>query len=229
MVRCRLNNSLAAGTSATLTIDVRVSASASEKLRNMAEADSIEGDPVQVDLNTSVKESVRLSITKTANLSTVAAGGALEYSVVVINNGPSDATGVNITDTLPGGVSYLSSSCSLPATITESNGVVRCSLANSLASSASATLTIDVLVSASASGPLHNIAEADSTEGEPVRVDLEKPVISPSEGSVSLRIIKTASPNTATAGSTLVYSVVVSNDGPSDATGVNITDTLPGG
>jgi uncharacterized repeat protein (TIGR01451 family) len=88
----------------------------------MVEADSAESDPVQFTLDTPVKKSVILSIIKTANLSTATAGGALAYAVVVTNNGPSDATGVTINDTLPSGVSYLNSSCSLPATITQSNG-----------------------------------------------------------------------------------------------------------
>jgi uncharacterized repeat protein (TIGR01451 family) len=86
-----------------------------------------------------------LAITKTANPSIATAGGALAYSVVVTNIGPTPATGVTITDTLPSGASYQGSNCSLPATIAENNGKISCSLINALASGASAKLTINVL------------------------------------------------------------------------------------
>ena len=44
-----------------------------------------------------------------------------------------------------------------------------------------------------------------------------------------LAIVKSASPNPVIAGNSLTYTLTASNPGPSDATGVTITDTLPAG
>ncbi|MDD4653020.1 MAG: DUF11 domain-containing protein, partial [Methanothrix sp.] len=173
-----------------------------------------------LDINNLPQES-SLTITKTANPNIAIAGGALTYSVVITNIGSAPATGVTIADTLPNGVNYQSSSCSLPATITIHNGVVSCSLTNALASGASATLTINVQVPSPAT-MLSNLAVADSDQTQPVQCSLETPV-------GELGIVKTANPSTAIAGSALAYSVVVTNKGSSVATGVTITDTLPSG
>lgn len=49
-----------------------------------------------------------LRITKTASASTVSNNGQLTYTITVYNDGPNDASGVEITDLLPSGIDYLS-------------------------------------------------------------------------------------------------------------------------
>ena len=44
-----------------------------------------------------------LAISKTADVDQVLPGGTVIYTVTVTNNGPADATGVEVTDTLPAG------------------------------------------------------------------------------------------------------------------------------
>ena len=39
----------------------------------------------------------------------IAAGGILTYTIAVANNGPDDATGVVLTDTIPAGTTFVSS------------------------------------------------------------------------------------------------------------------------
>lgn len=222
-VSCALSSPLAPGSSATLTIAVQVSPSASGILHNIAVANSTETGPVQYPLDTPVTRSAHLSIIKTASMSPAVAGSSLNYTVVVSNSGPSDALGVTIGDTLPVGVSYQSASCSLPAAITESSGVITCALSSPLAPSASAILEIAVQVSPTASGMLHNLAEADSSETETVEFTLETPVVQPA----SLSIVKTASESPATAGSPLDYIIIVSNTGGLPAGNVITNDILP--
>ena len=55
---------------------------------------------------------VDLAIQKTVNQSKVNVGGKVVYTVVVRNNGPDDATDVEITDLLPAGLSFQSSDTS---------------------------------------------------------------------------------------------------------------------
>ena len=53
-----------------------------------------------------------LAIVKSASPNPVIAGNALTYALNATNNGPSNATGVTITDTLPAGVTYASATSS---------------------------------------------------------------------------------------------------------------------
>lgn len=102
---------------------------------------------------------VDLSITKTAAPNPVTAGQPLTYTMTVGNAGPSASTGVTLTDTLPAGVAFVSStasqgSCSGTATVTCAIG--------SLASGASAAVTI--VVTPPAAGTISNAASVAANE-----------------------------------------------------------------
>ena len=56
-----------------------------------------------------IKEPVcDLSITKTANASSIYIGDGVKWTINVLNNGPCDAHGVLVTDALPSGIKYVS-------------------------------------------------------------------------------------------------------------------------
>ena len=57
---------------------------------------------------TAVADSADLSITKTDSADPVIAGEDLTYTLVVTNDGPSDATNVVVTDDVPAGTSFVS-------------------------------------------------------------------------------------------------------------------------
>jgi uncharacterized repeat protein (TIGR01451 family) len=91
----------------------------------------------------------------------VQVGGLLTYTLTVSNHGPSDATSVVLTDTLPAGVSFVSAD---PA-CSEDSGLVTCALGD-LVSGASQTLHIVVSAPATA-GELFNSAEVAGAEADP--------------------------------------------------------------
>src|SRR6185295_13343758 len=99
---------------------------------------------------TQVNPSANLSLTKTDSPDPVAAGQQLTYTLTAQNAGPSTATSVQVTDTLPGGVTFVSATPS-QGTCGQASGTVTCSL-GSLASGANAT--VDVKVTPQSAGSL---------------------------------------------------------------------------
>ena len=53
---------------------------------------------------------VDIAVSKAVDNATPNEGGTVNYTVIVTNNGPDGATGVEVTDLLPGGVTYVSDS-----------------------------------------------------------------------------------------------------------------------
>ncbi|HEX5033737.1 MAG TPA: DUF11 domain-containing protein [bacterium] len=108
--------------------------------------------------------SVDLVLTKSATPSPATVGTNLVYALAVTNQGPGDATGVQLTDTLPDSVSFVSAS---PEGLCSAAGsTVTCDLGD-LAANASANVTLTVLPNSS--GIVTNTASvtADQDEDNP--------------------------------------------------------------
>jgi uncharacterized repeat protein (TIGR01451 family) len=87
-----------------------------------------------------------LALAKADSPDPVAAGTQLTYELEVTNNGPDDSPGLVVTDTLPAGVSFVSSPDACAETAPAS-GVVVCTAAG-LTNGSSATFTIATMVDA---------------------------------------------------------------------------------
>src|SRR5207244_2864513 len=111
-------------------------------------------------VTTTVGQLADLSVSKTGPAS-VAALGSITYTIVTTNNGPSAASNVAVTDTLPAGVTFVSADNGG----TETSGIVTWPAAASLANAASLTYT--VTVTAPAAGMLLNVARADAATADP--------------------------------------------------------------
>jgi uncharacterized repeat protein (TIGR01451 family) len=106
-----------------------------------------------------------LSLTKSDSPDPATAGGSLAYTLTGTNNGPGNAPGVTVTDTLPAGVTF-DPATSSPG-CTELAGVVTCDLGD-LTNAASATATIGVTVDSAACGStLTNTAVVASAVSDP--------------------------------------------------------------
>ena len=115
-------------------------------------------------MSTQINPQIDLAIDKSGTPDPVVAGEQLTYQLLVTNEGPSNATGVTVVDTLPAGVSFVTGTAS-QGTVAASQGVVTASLGN-LAVGAQATVTLTVAVSPSARGVLLNEANVTGNETE---------------------------------------------------------------
>src|SRR5882724_8503088 len=115
---------------------------------------------VAVNLKVVSPSSIDLIVTKTASPNPGQVNVSLSYRVTVTNNGPALATNVNLTDTLPSGVAF-SSSSTMQCSCSGNGPPVICSL-NNLAVGASAIVTI--VVTPASPGQITNTSTAVASE-----------------------------------------------------------------
>ena len=233
-VTCALGN-LAVDGSATVEIVVTVDPALADgtTLTNTAGVVGSEPDP---DLSnniaseeTRVARQADLAVTKTDDPDPAASGGDLTYTLSVTNNGPSDATGVTLTDTLPTGVTFVSATPS-QGSCSESGGTVTCTLGDLAVDGSAAVEIVVTLDPTLADGTtLTNTAEVAGNEPDPNPDNNTATEETQVVHQADLGVTKTGTPNPVTAGNQITYTLTVTNYGPSDASGVTVTDTLPAG
>ncbi|MEM7391665.1 MAG: DUF11 domain-containing protein [Verrucomicrobiota bacterium] len=209
---------LAANTSTSFNFMVTVDDDTTGSLENIVTVSSATDDNNMANNTftqvTTVAVSSDLAIFKNSSPDPVIAGETLTYTISVTNFGPSVATGVQVIDTLPGGVTP--------------SGVVIANL-GTLAVNSGTTFSFMVTVDSDTVGSLNNVATVSSDGSDPNNADNGVVETTTITTSADLGIFKTDSPDPVLAGSLLTYTISVTNFGPSDATGVQVTDNLPGG
>src|SRR5437867_4410554 len=103
-----------------------------------------------------------LSLTVTDSPDPVMIGNAVTYSTLVINNGPANASGVRVTDTLPAGSSFVSAAAS-QGSCSQAGGVVTCSLG---ALNVGASARVTATVTAPNAGRLTNSVAVSGNEAD---------------------------------------------------------------
>ncbi|UMB53397.1 Ig-like domain-containing protein [Lutibacter sp. A64] len=174
-----------------------------------------------------------LVTTKVVDNATPNTGDTITYTLTVVNNGPSVATEVSLIDNLPAGLEYVTHIATGGSVNTYADvaGDMTWSIGK-IDIGESATLTIDALVTAQgtlAQTPITNIttpASGDQLDPTTDGDDLEENIIVTSSDLVTVKTVSDPTPNE---GDTITYSIAVTNNGPSDATDVSLTDLLPAG
>lgn len=187
-----------------------------------------EDDQATVTINA---QQINLSLTKTVNNPTPNRGSTIVFTTTLNNAGPSTATGITVRDALPSGLTFQSASPSV-GTYSNSTGIWT---VPTLASGAVANLTITAVVntnvSTTATAQVIGADQVDvnSTPNNNVETEDDQDSVLVSIPTADLSLIKTASTTTPNVGDNVTFTVIVTNSGPNDATGVVVSDVLPPG
>ena len=158
----------------------------------------------------------------------------MTYTVVASNTGPSPISAATVTDVVPAVLVGATWTCS--ATTGSScgalSGVGSISTLVDLAPGGQATFSITGTVDPSAvPGPLSNTATVTMPTGsvDPTTGNNSATDVTVVERHADLAVTKDDLTSTAVAGGTTTYTVVVTNNGPSNVSGATVSDPLPGG
>ncbi len=116
-----------------------------------------------VSVNTTVSSSADIAVLMTAAPDPVTVSNQLVFSLVATNRGPSTATGVLVTNTLPANVTYVSSSPS-QGSCSRNGSIVTCNLG---AITALTAVTVDITVTPNAAGQYTNRATIGTSAIDP--------------------------------------------------------------
>ena len=190
-------------------------------------ADDDESDSISVT-PTPVSD---LTIAKTVSNATPLVGSNIIFTIEVTNNGLSDATGVEVTDQLPTGYSYVSDDSAGAYNVATGVWTVG-NIANA------STATINITATVNPTGNYLNTTEVTASDnadpnstpnnGVTTEDDYDEILTNPIAVS-DIELNKVVDNTTPFVGTNVVFTLTVANNGPSEATGVQVADLLPTG
>ncbi|MDM8530892.1 Calx-beta domain-containing protein [Anaerolineales bacterium HSG25] len=184
--------------------------------------------------STTILSYVDLYLSKIESSDPITAGESITYTITVSNSGPSDALSVVITDQLPISLTNVISTSSDGSCIEVASQVISCTLSlvgvTAISGTESVTIVGTIPASVTSGAILTNTAgvtlTSTQTDSDLSNNSLTTPVTTTVTTEADLTISKTASSVSATVEYPFTYTIVITNNGPSDATAVILTDGL---
>jgi len=174
-------------------------------------------------VTTATNSAADLSIVKLGSSDTIATGDTLIYTLLLSNAGPEIAKNVIVTDVLP--TDLLNPEYSFNnGPWTPWTGQLNI---GDLAENTNATLQIRSTVNAGASSPITNTATISSDTLDPNLDNNTSTAQTDVTDLADLAITKQGDQDPIPLGGTLTYTIQVTNNGPSTANNVQITDVIP--
>lgn len=174
-----------------------------------------------VDLNVSISNGQAASVP----------GTAVSYTIIVSNRGPSPANNAQVTAVMPPALTNTTWVCAAASNsrCQTPNGVGNVNARLDLAAGSQATLTVNALIPAGATGQValsvQVIQAAGVIESNPI--DNQATDVDNLTPRINLSLTKSDGRTTILPGDALVYTIEVRNDGPSLASGLSLIDNFP--
>lgn len=220
------------GATATFTFVATASPGASGTLVNSATVSSTTPDPAPANNTsptiTTLTANADVAVTKSAPAA-VATTSNITFAITLTNGGPSTATNVSLTDVLAPALTFVSvTQNSGPAfACGQAAGTVTCTIA---ALAPSATATFDIVAATTVEGTISNTANATAATPDPAPANNSATTTTAVARQLAdLSIAKSANATEFVPGAPVVYTIVVTNNGPGPAENVVVTDVLPAG
>jgi len=232
VVLCTNPNPIAVGASApTIDLVANVALGASSITNTAAVAPGLTPDPVPGNNSDSVADpvgqSADLSITKSHG-GAPQLGDVVTFTLAVSNLGPSIATGVEVADSLPAGLTP-NTATGTGWTCSVAGQDVECSLGTPLSPGAATPITVTATIGPDAVPSASNTAAVESATPDPVPANNTSTDIVAVDPLVDLSITKTHTGDFVI-GERGTFTLQVTNAGPTRDPGpITVTDTLPDG
>jgi uncharacterized repeat protein (TIGR01451 family) len=244
-------STMAPGATATVTVTGRIASNlgaivavgnAATVTANTADTNPANNRVTATVTTTAASADIRL--TKSASPTPLVAGSQVTYTITATNFGPSDALGASINDLVPVGVTATSATSSRGACTIQQNTpsagrqTVLCLVQTMNAPAtagqpgASVTITVNGTVDPAATGSIANTATSLPLTPDPNPGNSTATVTTPVTQAYDLSVSKQANRSALPAGSPedplpVTYTITVTNNGPSAATGVMVEDQIP--
>ncbi len=172
-----------------------------------------------------------LKITNTDGKTQYVPGTSNTYTMVVTNDGPSNVTGATVANTLPAGVTGTWTAVYTGGATGAANGTNSISKSVNMPSGATITYTFVVDVPSGTTGNFVNTATVTAPAGvtDPTPANNTATDTDTQNSIADLKITNTDGKTEYIPGTTNTYTIVVTNDGPSNAPGSTVSNTLPAG
>jgi uncharacterized repeat protein (TIGR01451 family) len=223
--------SLMMGATATLTLNGTVDAgTAGDMISATAAITAVnQADPISINNSDSVDINVvaaNLALTKTVNDPTPGEGATVVYTLTASNNGPDNGTGIVVTDLLPTGVTFVSSTPSQGSYVSGTGLWTVGPIADGAAATLGITCTVDAGTRGTTITNNASISAADQIDPVAPNNTASRDIVVQSADLQLAKTVNVAAPNE---GDSVTYTVTVTNAGPSSASAVAVADTLPAG
>ena len=224
---CSLGSLSPGATSSVMTVQATIDPRTTGTLHDdaLVSSDTFDNNNTndRATTDTTVLVHSALTVTISATPNPVTAGTPLSYQITVGNSGPSTARAVTLVDQLPAGVTFSATGGVGTCGYATNTSTVTCQLPDLDPGSSVITYVYTAVRSSTPDGPMSNTVSATAT-GSPIAMSSTSTGV---QTRADLAVLVTSDALVYKPSTTIHYQITITNNGPSDARNVVLTQALP--